>query len=88
MLEIGELGFPLMVNDDYDELYIEHATETKLSTVNNIDFGKTPLRQKLIHEQKVLVHHFIAGHSSYALVQRPLGRCPLSPRSPDDGYEL
>jgi len=76
VLEIGELGFPLMVNDDYDELYIEHATETKLSTVNNIDFGKTPLRQKLIHEQKVLVHHFIAGHSSYALVQRPLGDAP------------
>jgi hypothetical protein len=76
-LEIGELGFPLMVNDDYDELYIEHATETKLSTVNNIDFGKTPLRQKLIHEQKVLVHHFVAGHSSYALVQRPLGDAPF-----------
>ncbi len=76
VLEIGELGFPLMVNDDYDELYIEHAKETKLSTVNNIDFGKTPLRQKLIHEQKVLVHHFIAGHSSYALVQRPLGDPP------------
>lgn len=76
VLEIGELGFPLMVNDDYDELYIEHAKETKLSTINNIDFGKTPLRQKLIHEQKVLVHHFIAGHSSYALVQRPLGDAP------------
>ena len=29
VLEIGELGFPLMVNDDYDELYIEHAKETK-----------------------------------------------------------
>ena len=77
VLEIGELGFPFMVNDDYDELYIEHAKETRLSTINNIDFGKTPLRQKLIHEQKVLVHHFIAGHSSYALVQRPLGDPPF-----------
>jgi hypothetical protein len=77
VLEIGELGLPLMVNDDYDELYIDHGTETKLSTVNNVDFGKTPLRQKLIHEQKILVHHFIAGHSSYALVQRPLGDAPF-----------
>jgi hypothetical protein len=50
-LEIGELGLPLMVNDDYEELYIQHGSETKLSTVNNVDFGKTPLRQKLIHEQ-------------------------------------
>jgi hypothetical protein len=77
VLEIGELGLPLMVNDNYDELYIEHAAENKLSTVNNIDFGKTPLRQKLIHEQKILVHHFVAGHSSYALVQRPLGDPPF-----------
>jgi hypothetical protein len=77
VLEIGEFGLPLMVNDNYDELYIEHAAENKLSTVNNIDFGKTPLRQKLIHEQKILVHHFVAGHSSYALVQRPLGDPPF-----------
>jgi Family of unknown function (DUF5695) len=76
VLEIGELGLPLMVNNDYEELYIQHGSETKLSTVNNVDFGKTPLRQKLIHEQKVLVHHFIAGHSSYALLQRPLGDAP------------
>ena len=66
-----------MVNNDYEELYIQHGSETKLSTVNNVDFGKTPLRQKLIHEQKVLVHHFIAGHSSYALLQRPLGMRPI-----------
>jgi hypothetical protein len=76
-LEIGELGFPLMVNDDYSELYVQAGEETKLSTINNVDFGKTPLRQKLIHEQKVLAHHFIAGHSSYALIQRPLGDAPF-----------
>ena len=76
-LEIGELGFPLMVNDDYEELYIQHGSETKLSTVNNVDFGKTPLRQKLIHEQKILAHSFIAGHSSYVLLQRPLGDAPF-----------
>ena len=77
VLEIGELGFPLMVNDDYAELYVDAGAETLVSTVNNVDFKKTPLRQKLIHEQKVLVHHFIAGHSSYALIQRPLGDAPF-----------
>jgi hypothetical protein len=77
ILEIGELGFPLMVNDDYSELYIENGAETKLSTINNVDFGKTPVRQKLIHEQKILSHAFIAGHSSYVLLQRPLGDAPF-----------
>lgn len=76
-LEIGELGFPLMVNDDYAELYFDPGLQEALSTVNNVDFARTPIRQKLIHEQKVLVHHFIAGHSSYALVQRPLGDAPF-----------
>ncbi len=76
-LEIGELGIPLMVNDDYAELYIQPGLQQAISTVNNVDFNRTPLRQKLIHEQKVLVHHFIAGHSSYALVQRPLGDAPF-----------
>jgi hypothetical protein len=76
-LEIGELGLPLMVNDDYSELYVQAGEETKLSTINNVDFGKTPLRQKLIHEQKLLSHAFIAGHSSYVLVQRPLGDPPF-----------
>ncbi|HEU4983177.1 MAG TPA: DUF5695 domain-containing protein [Acidobacteriaceae bacterium] len=76
VLEFGELGFPLMVNDDYSELYIESGAETKLSGGGNVDFSKTPLRQKLIHEQKILSHPFIAGHSSYVLLQRPLGDPP------------
>lgn len=77
VLEIGEFGLPLMVNDDYAELYYEPSGTAAISTINNVDFARTPLRQKLIHEQKVLVHHFIAGHSSYALVQRPLGDAPF-----------
>lgn len=77
VLEIGELGLPLMVNDDYAELYYQPGLQAAVSTVNNVDFARTPLRQKLIHEQKVLVHHFIAGHSSYALIQRPLGDPPF-----------
>jgi hypothetical protein len=77
VLEIGELGFPLMVNDDYAELYYEPGGTEAISGGGNVAFSLTPLRQKLIHEQKVLVHHFIAGHSSYALVQRPLGDAPF-----------
>ncbi|HKS81743.1 MAG TPA: DUF5695 domain-containing protein [Candidatus Acidoferrales bacterium] len=77
VLEIGELGFPLMVNDDYAELYYEPGGPEGISGGGNVAFSLTPLRQKLIHEQKVLVHHFIAGHSSYALVQRPLGDAPF-----------
>jgi hypothetical protein len=76
-LEIGELGFPLMVNDDYAELYYEPGGIEGISGGGNVAFSLTPLRQKLIHEQKVLVHHFIAGHSSYALIQRPLGDAPF-----------
>lgn len=77
ILEVGEFGLPLMVNDDYAALYIENGAETKLSTINNVGFSKTPLRQKLIHEQKVLVHNFTSGHSSYALIERPLGDPPF-----------
>lgn len=73
VLEIGELGFPLMVNNDYAEFYIDVGSNEVLGD----DHSRTPLMQKLIHEQKVLVHHFIAGHSSYALVQRPLGDAPF-----------
>ena len=72
-LEIGELAFPLMVNDDYAELYVDPKT----GEIRNDDESRTPLRQKLIHEQKVFVHHFIGGHSSYALIQRPLGDPPF-----------
>jgi hypothetical protein len=72
-LEIGELAFPLMVNDDYAELYVD----AKTGEIRNDDESRTPLRQKLIHEQKVFVHHFIGGHSSYALIQRPLGDPPF-----------
>jgi hypothetical protein len=31
----------------------------------------------LFHEQKVFAHHFVAGHSSYVLIQRPLGDPPF-----------
>lgn len=77
VLEIGELALPLMANDDYAELYYEPGGAAAISGGGNVDFALTPVRQKLIHEQKVLVHHFISGHSSYALIQRPLGDAPF-----------
>lgn len=70
-LEFGELAFPLRVNDDYAAPY-EGAT----TTLANVS-GKLAAMQKTIHEQKVLCHSFVAGHSSYALLQRPRGDAPF-----------
>ncbi|MGH9490363.1 MAG: DUF5695 domain-containing protein [Terriglobales bacterium] len=72
LLEAGELGVPLMINDDYAELYMDPGT----GQVKD-DLRRTPVMQKLIHEQKVLSHPFIGGHSSYVLIQRPLGDAPF-----------
>lgn len=77
ILEVGELALPLMANDDYAELYYEPGGRAALSGGGDVDFNRTPVRQKLIHEQKVLSHAFIAGHSSYVLLQRPLGDAPF-----------
>jgi hypothetical protein len=70
-LEFGELAFPLRANDDYAAPY---AGAT--STLANAS-GKLAAMQKIIHEQKVLCHSFVAGHSSYALLQRPRGDAPF-----------
>jgi hypothetical protein len=70
-LEIGELAFPLRANDDYAEVY-KGLTPTQADMQ-----GIMPEMQKLIHEQKVFAHHFIAGHSSYVLLQRPAGDVPF-----------
>jgi hypothetical protein len=70
-LEIGELAFPLRVNDDYGAPY--HGMTATQAIVQ----GKMPPIQKEIYEQKVFAHPFIAGHSSYVLVQRPNGDIPF-----------
>lgn len=70
-LEIGELALPLRANDDYAEVYGGlTATQADLK-------GIMPRMQKHIHEHKVFAHHFIGGHSSYALLQRPRGDAPF-----------
>jgi hypothetical protein len=70
-LELGELAFPLRVNDDYGGLY------EALTPRRAILEGKMQAIQKAIHEQKVFAHAFVAGHSSYVLVQRPRGDGPF-----------
>jgi hypothetical protein len=70
-LEFGELAFPLRANDDYAAPYAGATT-----TVANAG-GKLQAMQNVIHEQKVLCHSFVAGHSSYALLQRPRGDAPF-----------
>ena len=89
VLEIGELAFPLMLNDDQGEFYRDPKTgqpfppdETghPLSFPDD-SFGvykeQYPRIQKLYHEQKVIAHHFVGGHSSYVLIERPLGNAPF-----------
>jgi len=70
-LEIGELAVPFRANDDYAGPY--NGLTTKQAVVQ----GKMPAIQKAIHEQRVLAHSFIAGHSSYVLIQRPQGYHPF-----------
>lgn len=70
-LELGELAFPLRANDDYEAPY--HGISPSEADVT----GKMPPIQKFIHEQQVLAHAFVAGHSSYVLLQRPRGDAPF-----------
>jgi hypothetical protein len=71
LLEVGELALPLRANDDYSEIY------KGMMPREAIEAGKMPELQRIIYEQKVLAHHFISGHSSYAVLQRPRGDAPL-----------
>ncbi|MHB8095853.1 MAG: DUF5695 domain-containing protein [Candidatus Aminicenantales bacterium] len=77
-LEIGEFGFPLSLNDNY------RGVRTKNPYTNTVDDHEVLYedeRQKLqeqplIHEQRVVGHHYAGGHSSYTLVERLLGDSP------------
>jgi hypothetical protein len=70
-LEFGELAFPLRANDDYAGPY--HGSTASSAIIA----GKMPEIQKTLHEQKVFAHAFVAGHSSYVLIQRPRGDAPF-----------
>lgn len=70
-LDVGELAFPLAANDHYGEIYgDQHQHAARLA-------GEMESVQRAIHERKVLAHHFVGGHSSYSLLQRPLGDPPF-----------
>jgi len=89
ILELGELGFPLTVNDDQGEYYVDPKTglpfppdETEAPLRDPADSfavirEQYPRIQKLYHEKKVIAHHYIGGHSSYVLIERPLGDAPF-----------
>ena len=67
ILELGTLGFTLTSNKDYKGVY------GKESPLEQVQKGKYNQSIAFIHEQKVLEHLFIAGHSSYVLLNRPAG---------------
>ncbi|MBP1598633.1 MAG: hypothetical protein H6Q05_4010 [Acidobacteria bacterium] len=79
LLEIGELGFPMTLNDNYS------SVREKSPYTNEVDdyevlYEDERLKvgeQKTIHEERVTGHHFVAGHSSYSLIQRLLGDPPF-----------
>jgi hypothetical protein len=70
-LELGDLALPLRFNDDYAGPY------GGLAPRKAIVEGKMAALQKTLHEQRVFAHLFVAGHGSYALVQRPKGDGPF-----------
>jgi hypothetical protein len=70
-LELGELAFPIRANDDYGRLY--RGMSPRRATTQ----GKMAAIQEAIHEEMVLAHSFVAGHSSYVLMQRPRGDVPF-----------
>jgi len=70
-LELGELAFPIRANDDYASAYQEPLA-------NGADpVARKAAAQRTTHEQMVLAHAFVAGHSSYVLMQRPRGDAPF-----------
>lgn len=79
ILEIGELGLPFAVNDFYDSVREKnpYTNEKDDHSVLYEDERLKITEQRLVHEQRVIGHHFIGGHSSYSLVQRLLGDSPF-----------
>jgi hypothetical protein len=79
LLEIGELGFPMTLNNNYNSV---RTTNPYTNEVDDYEVLYEDERlkvgeQKIIHEERVTGHHFVGGHSSYTLVQRLLGDPPF-----------
>jgi len=91
LLEIGEFGFPMTINDQYSSV---RTTDPYTNQVDDhaVLYEDERLKvgeQKLVHEERVVGHHFAGGHSSYSLVQRLLGDPPFLLVHPtgDTSYE-
>jgi hypothetical protein len=91
LLEIGEFGFPMAINDNYSSV---RKVNPYTNTVDDYEVLYEDERlkvgeQKIIHEERVTGHHFAAGHSSYSLIQRLLGDAPFLLVHPtgDTSYE-
>ena len=91
LLEIGELGFPMALNDNYSGV---RTVNPYTNTVDDHEVLYEDERlkvgeQKIIHEERVTGHHFAGGHSSYSLVERLLGDAPFLLVHPtgDTAYE-
>jgi len=67
-LEIGELGVPLAANNNFTRFWKDVPSHT--STLGD-EF------QRRVHEDTVIAHNFVGGHSSYSLLERPLGNAPF-----------
>jgi len=78
VLEIGELGFPLSINDNYSSVRAKSPYTNTADDYNVLDEDERLKvgEQKIIHEQKVVGHNFVGGHSSYSLIERLLGDSP------------
>lgn len=90
-LEIGELGFPMALNDNYSGVRTANPYTNKVDDYEVLyeDERLKVGEQKIIHEERVTGHHFAGGHSSYSLVERLLGDPPFLLVHPvgDTAYE-
>jgi hypothetical protein len=68
LLEIGELGISLAANNHFARFWKDVPSHT--STLGDE-------LQRQVHENTVIVHNFVGGHSSYTLMVRPLGNAPF-----------
>jgi len=90
VLEIGEIGIPLMFNDYY---YGVREKFIYMNTVDDHSILYEDERRKIgelvkIHEERVVDHSYISGHGSYALVERMRGDPPFLLIHPVDDTPL
>jgi len=91
LLEIGELGLPMTINDNYSGVRTTNPYTNQVDD-HEVLYEDERLKvgeQKIIHEERVTGHHFAGGHSSYSLIQGLRGDPPFLLVHPtgDTSYE-